>query len=336
MMINLQNPEIHFAIEAVTQASQLVKQVQNELVNKAVLKDDRSPVTVADYASQAIVSYMLIKAFPNDHLVAEEDASRLKDSQEAGLLAQIHSYLSPFLPGVSPGQICPLIDRGISEPGERFWTLDPIDGTKGFLRGDQYAVALALIEDGKVQLAALGCPNLPLSRLVKPGIGYGYRDINGGAMVIAARGAGTWVTSLNSEYKFTRLSVSSLDKSSQARILCSLESGHTDHDQIGSLSLQLGVMVEPVRMDSQAKYAMLAAGQGDLYLRMLSPTQPDYNECIWDQAAGSLVVEEAGGKVTDLDGKALDFSAGRRLIKNRGILASNRHLHDVVLNILRR
>jgi 3'(2'), 5'-bisphosphate nucleotidase len=43
----------------------------------------------------------------------------------------------------------------------RFWTLDPIDGTKGFLRGEQYAVCLALIENGEVQLAIQGCPNLP-------------------------------------------------------------------------------------------------------------------------------------------------------------------------------
>ena len=45
----------------------------------------------------------------------------------------------------------------------RYWTLDPIDGTKGFLRGDQYAVALGLIDDGEVILGVLGCPNLPNS-----------------------------------------------------------------------------------------------------------------------------------------------------------------------------
>jgi 3'(2'), 5'-bisphosphate nucleotidase len=44
---------------------------------------------------------------------------------------------------------------------DRYWTLDPIDGTKGFLRGDQYAIALALVEHGEVVLGVLGCPNLP-------------------------------------------------------------------------------------------------------------------------------------------------------------------------------
>ena len=42
------------------------------------------------------------------------------------------------------------------------WTLDPIDGTKGFLRGEQYAICLALIIDGIVQLGVVGCPNLPV------------------------------------------------------------------------------------------------------------------------------------------------------------------------------
>ena len=53
-----------------------------------------------------------------------------------------------------------MIDRGGRESGHRFWTLDPIDGTKGFLRGDQYVVALALVVKGEVQIGALACPNL--------------------------------------------------------------------------------------------------------------------------------------------------------------------------------
>ena len=88
-------------------------------------------------------------------------------------------------------------------------------------------------------------------------------------------------------------------------------------------------------MDSQAKYAVLATGHGELYLRLLSPNRPYYKEKIWDQAAGSLLVEEAGGKVTDLHGKSLDFNAGKTLANNRGILVSNQHLHRQSVNALR-
>ena len=88
-------------------------------------------------------------------------------------------------------------------------------------------------------------------------------------------------------------------------------------------------------MDSQAKYAVLAAGEGDVLLRLISPSRPDYREKIWDQAAGSIVVTEAGGRITDLDGRSLDFSHGRTLAKNRGILATNGRLHDAILDGLR-
>jgi 3'(2'), 5'-bisphosphate nucleotidase len=87
-------------------------------------------------------------------------------------------------------------------------------------------------------------------------------------------------------------------------------------------------------MDSQAKYAVLASGQGEIYLRMLSASQPDYQERIWDQAAGSLIIQEAGGRVTDLDGKDLDFSQGRTLANNRGICATNGVLHERTLDAI--
>jgi 3'(2'), 5'-bisphosphate nucleotidase len=98
----------------------------------------------------------------------------------------------------------------------------------------------------------------------------------------------------------------------------------------------LGTTVDPVLMDSQAKYAVMAAGRGELLFRLRSPAQPQYEEKIWDQAAGSLVVEEAGGRVTDLRGEMLDFDQGRTLCKNIGVLASNGRLHDKALEALHR
>ena len=89
-------------------------------------------------------------------------------------------------------------------------------------------------------------------------------------------------------------------------------------------------------MDSQAKYAVLAAGGGELLLRLISEKAPDYKEKIWDQAAGLIVVEQAGGVVTDLDGKPLDFSQGRSLAQNRGVVVSNGLLHETVLAGLRK
>ncbi len=119
------------------------------------------------------------------------------------------------------------------------------------------------------------------------------------------------------------------------RILRSFEAGHTDAGLIEEFAQYLGVEREPVRMDSQAKYAVLAAGGGELMVRLLSPEKPDYREKVWDQAAGSIIVEEAGGRVSDLNGQALDFAQGRTLKNNRGVLASNGYLHPIAQQTLK-
>jgi 3'(2'), 5'-bisphosphate nucleotidase len=327
-MFDLNASETKFAIRAVRQACRLVKLIQAEMVTPALTKEDRSPVTIADFASQALVGKLLEETFPGDALVGEEDSTALRQPEESHTLEQVTQFVLRLAPQASPERVCTWIDRGGSEPARRFWTLDPIDGTKGFLRGDQYAVALALIVEGRVQLGVLGCPNLV----------DGYQpDLNGpGSLGVAVREAGAWIGSLEDGNELrTRLNVSEQRDPSQARLLRSFESGHTNVSQIDLFAGALGVQADAVRMDSQAKYLVLAAGRGEMYLRLLSPRQPDYKEKIWDQAAGSLLVEEAGGVVSDLHGKPLDFSAGRQLLNNRGLLATNAHLHPVALQALR-
>ena len=324
-MIYNQNPEVEFAMEAVRRASLLVQLVQAEMISPALTKDDRSPVTVADFASQALVGYMLEQRFPDIPLVAEEDSAELSAQPET--LQRVTDFAKNKLPEATPNLVCEWIDRGGGKPDTRFWTLDPIDGTKGFLRGDQYAVALALIDNGEVVIGALGCPNLIDGKHLDPG--------GPGSLVVAVKGEGTWTTPLRRPGIFDRLWVSSTENPSEARVLRSVESGHTNVSQIDLLADAMGVQADPVRLDSQAKYSVLAAGAGDLLLRLLSDNQPDYREKIWDQAAGSLVLEEAGGRITDLDGNSLDFGEGRTLVNNRGVLASNGRLHEAAIQALR-
>lgn len=329
-MIDTSTPELHFALHAVRQASDLVKQAQSELVASALTKDDRSPVTVADFAAQALVGKRLDEAFPDDPLVGEEDSAALRTPERAETLAQITRFTARFVPGAAAEQVCDWIDRGSAVSGERYWTVDPIDGTKGFVRGDQYAVALALVVGGQVQVGALGCPNLDPAFL----FGRGETMAGGeGTLVIAARGQGAWATGLESE-NFRRLEVSDRAAPAAARLLRSYETAHTNTGKIGELVAALGVQAPPVGLDSQAKYALLAAGRGDMLVRLLSSRQPDYKEKVWDQAAGAIVVEEAGGRISDLHGRDLDFTLGRTLAANRGVLASNGHLHAAALAAL--
>jgi len=325
-MLDCAAPHLRFALDTVAQACAMARLVQREMVGAGLTKEDKSPVTVADFSVQALVARRLADAFPNDLLVGEEDANALRGADGLATLSQVTEFVRRFLPDASAESVCDWIDRGGAAPAQRFWTLDPIDGTKGFLRGGQYAVALALIESGRVQVAALGCPNLA----------DGHRtDPDGpGSVILAARGKGAWCAPADRPDALTALRVSNIAEPHDARVLRSFEAGHTNVDKMSEVVDALGAQAEPVLMDSQAKYAVLAAGMGDVLFRLLSPKQPDYEERIWDQAAGALVVEEAGGRITDLSGAELDFSQGRTLARNRGVVATNGALHAAALQAL--
>jgi 3'(2'), 5'-bisphosphate nucleotidase len=163
--------EKEYALQAVVRAAGLCQQVQLEMVRPiSAQKADRSPVTVADYGSQAVICQWLAAAFPGDPVVAEEMAEGLRRPDQTEMLAHVTRYVRRLLPDATPADVCDWIDYGNADcplhrdaTACRFWTLDPIDGTTGFLRGEQYAVALALIEGGQVQVGTLACPNLPLT-----------------------------------------------------------------------------------------------------------------------------------------------------------------------------
>jgi 3'(2'), 5'-bisphosphate nucleotidase len=311
-------------LQAVRAAARLCTAVRSEMVagigSDKLDKSDRSPVTIADFGAQAIVSYLLAQAFPNDVLVAEEDSALLRDEANAEQLAAVRRFVVSELGETDAATVLSWIDRGRGTPGERFWVLDPIDGTKGFLRHDQYAIALALIERGEITHGFLACPALPY---------------NGGtgAIFVAERGAGAQCCALDSE-SFQPVRVRDIREPQQARLAESVESGHTNRGISGQLKDALGIGGEPLRMDSQAKYAAVAWGQADVYLRAPNARTPDYRECIWDHAAGCLIVQEAGGSVTDVYGAPLDWTRGRRLENNIGVLASNGRLHQQVLDAL--
>lgn len=320
-MIWMHHPrEAEFALQAVRAAAGLCRGVRQAAGNAILHKADASPVSVADFASQALIAGWLAEAFPHDPLLAEED-SRILESDPA-TLRKVVERLRPLQPEVDAARVRAWVDRGSGQPGDRFWALDPIDGTKGFLRGDQYVVALALIEAGEVVVAALAAPSL--------GIDLHPTPADSGCIVVAVRGEGSWVVPFEGRGE-RRLTVSVCNKAREARWLCSFEEDHTDPAQLVRIAKRLEMAPQPIRLDSQAKYLVIAGGQAELLIRLLPKRHPSYKEKLWDVAAGLLVVEEAGGRVTDLDGRPLDLTAGRELSRNRGSLISNGHLHDAGL-----
>mmetsp|Transcript_41074 Transcript_41074/g.76411 ORF Transcript_41074/g.76411 Transcript_41074/m.76411 type:complete len:346 (+) Transcript_41074:70-1107(+) len=302
-------------VEVVEKACHLTSQIQKDILDDDVLKkDDFSPVTIADFASQSLVGHLLHAAYPTIPMVGEEDASALRASPT--LAQKVADHVKKFIPEISMEEVLGAIDRGNHPGGEgTFWVLDPIDGTKGFLRKEQFAVCLCLIENGRVLLAALGCPNLPVDA--------SQPDGEKGCIFIGVEGQGASQLNISTGKEFP-ISVSSTSDTSTAVYVESLESSHSSHGRHAEIASVLR-MGAPIRMDSQCKFGVVARGQVGLYLR-ISKT-PQY---IWDIAAGAMIVQEAGGKVTDLHGKPLQFSLGRT-VGVAALFASNGHIHDEVL-----
>ncbi len=318
--------EMDVAVMAVSRAGLLCEQIRAaQPAGDALAKDDRSPVTIADYGAQALIITALRQAFPDDPIVAEEDGHMLRGDDAGVRREDILRYVRRVDAAISGEAMLDAINGGGASGGPcgRFWTVDPIDGTKGFIRGDQYAVALALIEDGRPMLGVLGCPHLPAGALASGGAR--------GLIFTARRGDGAECRPLRGG-RATTVRVSDRRNPTEAVFCESCEKGHTAQGRTGRICALLGVAAAPVRLDSQCKYAIVARGEADVYMRL--PMRVDYEEKIWDHAAGALIAEEAGGRVTDIAGTALDFTQGRTLRRNKGVLAAGRHLHGVVLEAI--
>lgn len=337
--------ELEVAQLAVQRATILTKRVFHERAKGTVDKDDKSPVTIGDFGAQILIISAIKANFPDDEIVGEEDADKLRtDDNLKQIVWDLISSTKlddSAAEAVIGGPIkdveamLDLLDQGNSKGGAkgRIWAIDPIDGTKGFLRGGQYAVCLGLMVDGDVKVGVLGCPNLPVDDAapLTVDIGSNATDEGRGVVFSAVQGQGATSRPLTAGALKDGQSISMkpIAKMSEATFCESVEAGHSSQGEAAQIASKLGITNPSVRMDSQAKYASIARGAGDIYLRL--PTSKTYVEKIWDHAAGDLIVREAGGQVTDVTGKRLDFSLGRTLAENKGVVAAPAPYHGEVL-----
>ena len=324
------NKVLEAAIKAVSKACSVTRKVQADLAKIQQLeKNDKSPVTVADFAAQAVVTHTLEEALGTIKLVGEESSGELRESDQRTLCQSVVAAAQTVWPEATMEQVLDAIDLGDHDAsGLSYWTLDPIDGTKGFLRGGQYAVSLALIENGQVVLGVLGCPNLSVD------FGRSFDDPDPeGLIYFAETGKGSWFIAANEQMtEPERLEV--LQNEGLIRVCESVESGHSKHDDTARIVDQIGGAGESARLDSQCKYAVVARGQADAYLRL--PTRADYVEKIWDHAGGMLVAQESGMIVSDIHGKPLDFSQGAGLKNNNGVICASTKYHDQIITAIKK
>ncbi len=328
--MNFDLPEVKFALETICRAATLSSQIQKEDAVKTFIKNDLSPVTLADMGIQAICGGLLKRYLPQDVLIGEETSKYLRARENQNDLNFLVSKLKNIFPDISASLLCDFIDVGTSRPQKSFWTIDPIDGTKGFIRHAQYATALAKIEKGEVVLAALGCPELILETT-----GNGKKGVG----VLAVRGKGCWAFPFEDAGNgdvWRRLNVSKQDNIHSARIVDSFEMSRKKDERVAFIHKELGDESVSIEMDSLAKQAVIACGEADVFYRLFPRKNLSHREKIWDVAAGVLIVEEAGGKVTDLKGQKLDFGQGEELACNIGVLATNGVLHSAMRAILKK
>ncbi|KAH9614210.1 hypothetical protein KSS87_008478 [Heliosperma pusillum] len=361
--------ELDVAVKAVQMASSLCQRLQHALISKpnsfVQSKHDDSLVTIADWSVQATISWVLSETLGSENvaIVAEEDAETLSKHEATDLLECVVQTVNeclaeapefglriPKLP-LGKEEVLETIRRCNSVGGARgsFWVLDPVDGTLGFVRGDQYAIALALVEDGEVVLGVLGCPNYPLR---KEWLSYHHRyyriiskltqstcdSWDKGFVLYARKGSGkAWMQPLiqqsnnlawpNSERP---IYVSRVQDPALATFCEPVERANSSHSFTAGLAHSVGVRKQPLRVYSMVKYAAIARGDAEIFMKF---AKSGYKEKIWDHAAGTVIIQEAGGVVTDAGGHPLNFSKGIYLEGlDRGIIAcAGVQLHEKII-----
>lgn len=334
---------------AVLRAAVLTKSMQSS--RHAVAKADATPVTVADFAAQALLISALHAAFPADGFLGEESASALRG--DAALREQVYALVvaSSSSGGdeerlASPASVedmLDLIDRGGAGQGGptgRFWIMDPIDGTASFIQGRQYAVALALVQDGREVVGVLACPSL-LGVAPDGGIYEDVVDADGlGVLLTAVQGQGATLR------RFPSLAGASLATSpatplpplpavpdlAALRFVDCQRSASTNHGLVRSMAHRLGAPYPGLDIwASHVRYAALVLGAADAWVRVGARDTSVF--WVWDNAGAQLLFTERGGRITDVDGRRIDFGAGRRLDANRGMVAARADVHDVLLRM---
>ena len=216
-------------------------------------KSDRSPVTEADRAAELIILAALARAAPGVPVIAEEE--------------------------VAAGRI--------PTHGDTYFLVDPLDGTKEFVRGgEDYTVNIGLIENGLPRLGVVFAP--------------ATGRLHGGIV-----GEGAWV-----DPGSRRTPISTRPRG--AGIAAVASKSHLTQSTIDYLEAAVGAC-DYVSVGSSLKFCLVAEGQADIYPR-LSPTSE------WDTAAGHAVLLAAGGRVDGLDGDPLAY--GKTAFLNRGFVAT--------------
>lgn len=325
--------ELTVAFGALQKAAQLGQSIISSDDKGVIEKEDLSPVTVADFAIQALLIATFKNAFPDDSFVGEEDSSSLRANE--ALLERVWGLLDTERPA-SRQHMCRLIDEaGTSSPGVgRTWVFDPIDGTKTYLRGELYAINLALLVDGEQALGAVGCPNLAMDTQ-GPIRNEDVDPAGEGCIVFAVKGHGAYVRPLRGAVEQVRPRriphLSSSPGSDGVRLVGCVNLVDSALDGVHeAVAQRLGAAFPGCDLVPWVlRWTALALGLGNATVWVYK--RRDRFAKTWDHAGAMLLFEEVGGRITDVHGKPIDLTAGRKLSANFGFVAAPERLHGRIL-----
>ncbi|KAI8626892.1 carbohydrate phosphatase [Xylariaceae sp. FL1651] len=338
--------ELRTAIRAVQSAAKISQSVISSDDKGTIEKDDLSPVTVADFAIQALLTATIHSAFPDDKFVGEESAAGLRENPVLlnrvwALLLRLQDDEAKLLCKLpkSPLEMCEMIDKcGFGEPGGpgagRVWVFDPIDGTQTFVQREAYAINVALLEGSKQVLSVVGCPTIPMN--AKAPIDNRTVDPTGqGTIAFAVKGYGTYVLPLM-EFSNENL-VRKIEPYATTTTIADLRAVSCYHMLDSGVDDAHMVIMERLGITTQGcnflawvlRWVTLGLGLANMTVWVYKKRERTGK--IWDHAGAMLLFEEVGGKITDIDGKDIDLGVGRRLASNHGFVAAPKAIHHVVL-----
>lgn len=366
--------ELEIIFGALQAAAKLSQHIIHSTDKGVVSKPDLSPVTVADFAIQALLATTVKAAFPDDTIVGEENASQLR--ADLYLLEHVYELLRwvagdgeadatpdgrTHLPEgttvpSSREQMCNLIDEcGTSLPSKvgRTWVFDPIDGTKTYVRGELYAINVALLEDGKQVLGIVGCPNMSMDAKAP----LTNSDIHtSGCIVFAARGYGAYIRPLPDSNTANNGANNGAKNGSSGEIRRLPPIHSTDSKNLTLADVRFVTCATIVDSALKGINELVAERVGAPYpgcdllpwvlrwtglaMGLGNTTVWVYNSKkrwgkIWDHAGAMLLFEETGGRITDIHGKDIDLLAGRKMTANCGFVGAPAAIHQQVLDIVR-
>ncbi len=287
------------AVENAHSLCQYLRMTYLEKIDK-----DNECVTLADFGTQVILNRTLYNSYPNHAVISEENSYDFLKFTSENQRSFVTSIVSKILnESISQEEFIRWLDYGHTSISNKCWVIDPIDGTQEFLNSNQYVIGIGELENSIPRFSFLSSfsafTNQPIHYFTWQGKSYKYYP-----------------------YDRRMIEIHVSDRNiSIARPYCN----NSALSKIYKIDF-----IEADVFSTLNGYISIASGESDV---LISLKFANTSLKVWDHAGGIVLLQNAGGIISDIDGQELDFSQGSLLSKNKGVILSNGKFHEKLLLI---